>query len=160
MIEVIKKSRLETIAEVREPDNTHGALQIDTDDVIIEAEAENFITLFEKIFTEETEEIDSEDGPAQDILAKIVLKVKEKLEDIEANVPVVRFLRLIAVFFHSFLSKNGKDKSNTVVDASKFMLSQGKNIEVKQPGNVVRQMKIRRQAIFPVNVRQRRYPRN
>ena len=61
LIEVIKKSRLETIAEENEPDNTDGALQRDTDDVVIEAEAEKFITLFKKAFTEETEEIDSEE---------------------------------------------------------------------------------------------------
>ena len=100
LIEVIKKSRLETIADENEPDDTDGALQVDTGNVIIEAEAEKFITLFEKTFTEETEEINSEDGPAQDILAKIVLKIKEKLEDIEGNGPVIRFLTLMAVLFH------------------------------------------------------------
>ena len=119
LIEVIKASRLESIAKEREPDNTHGALQIDTDNVIIEVEAENFITLFEKTFTEETEEIDSGDGPAQDILAKIVLKVKEELEDVEANGLAVRFLRLITVFFHSFFLKNSKDKSNTMAETRK-----------------------------------------
>ena len=119
LIEVIKILRLETIAEENERDNTDGALQIDTDDVNIEAEAEKFITLFEETFTKETEEIYCEDGAAQDILAKIVLKIKEKLEDIEANGPAVRFLRLIAIFFHSVLSKNGKDKSNIAVEARK-----------------------------------------
>ena len=119
LIEVIKILRLQTIAEENERDNTDGALQIDTDDVNIEAEAEKFITLFEETFTKEAEEIYCEDGAAQDILAKIVLKIKEKLEDIEANGPAVRFLRLIAIFFHSVLSKNGKDKSNIAVEARK-----------------------------------------
>ena len=118
LIKVIKKSRLETIAEENEPDNTNGALQRDIEDVFIEAGVKKIITLFEKTFTEEREEIDSEDGPAQYILAKIALKIKEKLEDIEANGPAITFLRLIAVFFHSFLLKNGKDKSNTAAETS------------------------------------------
>ena len=42
----------------------------------------------------------------------------------------------------------------------KFLLSQGKNVEVKHRGNVVRRMRVRRKAIFPASVRERRYPRN
>ena len=42
----------------------------------------------------------------------------------------------------------------------KFLLPQGTNVEVKQRGNVIRQMRVRRKAIFPANVRERRYPRN
>ena len=42
----------------------------------------------------------------------------------------------------------------------KFLLPQGKNVEVKQRGNVVRRMRVCRKAIFPAIVRERRYPRN
>ena len=42
----------------------------------------------------------------------------------------------------------------------KFLLPQGKNVEVKQRGNVVRQMRVRRKAMFSASVRERRYPRN
>ena len=42
----------------------------------------------------------------------------------------------------------------------KFLLPQGKNVEVKQPGNVVRRMRVRRRAIFPGRVRNVRYGRN
>ena len=42
----------------------------------------------------------------------------------------------------------------------KFLLPQGKNVEVKHRGNVVRRMRVRRKAIFPASVRERRYPRN
>ena len=37
----------------------------------------------------------------------------------------------------------------------KFLLPQSKNIEVKQDGNVVRQIRVCRRAIFPANVRER-----
>ena len=37
----------------------------------------------------------------------------------------------------------------------KFLLPQGKNIEVKEDGNVVRQIRVCRRAIFPANVRER-----
>ena len=42
----------------------------------------------------------------------------------------------------------------------KFILLQGKNVEVKHRGKVVRRMRVRRRAIFPASVRERRYPRN
>ena len=35
----------------------------------------------------------------------------------------------------------------------KLLLPQGKNVEVKQRGNVVRRMRVRRRAIFPGRVR-------
>ena len=102
LIERIKKSKLESIPEDQEPDITHGGLVIDTDEVIIEDDADKFTTLFKKTFVEqvgETEITDSEDGAVQDISAKIVLRIKQKLKDIEANGPGVRFLRLTTYFF-------------------------------------------------------------
>ena len=42
----------------------------------------------------------------------------------------------------------------------KFLLPQGINVEVKQRVNVIRQMRVRRKAIYPARVRERRYPRN
>ena len=42
----------------------------------------------------------------------------------------------------------------------KLLLPQGKNVEVKQRGNVVRRMRVRRRAIFPGRVRNVRYGRN
>ena len=42
----------------------------------------------------------------------------------------------------------------------KLLLPQGKNVEVKQPVNVVRRMRVRRRAIFPGRVRNVRYGRN
>ena len=42
----------------------------------------------------------------------------------------------------------------------KFLLPQGKNVEVKYRGNVVRRMRFRRKGIFPASVREKRYPTN
>ena len=42
----------------------------------------------------------------------------------------------------------------------KYLLPQGKNLEVKHRGNVARRMRVRRKAIRPASVRERRYPRN
>ena len=42
----------------------------------------------------------------------------------------------------------------------KLLLPQGKNVEVKQHGNVVRRMRVQRRAIFPGRVRNVRYGRN
>ena len=44
------------------------------------SEAEKFITLFEKIFVEETAETDCEDGLAGNIVTKIVSKIKDKID--------------------------------------------------------------------------------
>ena len=42
----------------------------------------------------------------------------------------------------------------------KMLLPQGKNVEVKQRGNFVRKMRVRRRAIFPERNRNVRYGRN
>ena len=42
----------------------------------------------------------------------------------------------------------------------KLLLPQGKNIEVKQRGNVARRMRVRRCAIFPGRISNVRYGRN
>lgn len=39
----------------------------------------------------------------------------------------------------------------------KVLLPQSRNVEVKQRGQVVRRMRVRRKAIFPAAVRNRRY---
>ena len=42
----------------------------------------------------------------------------------------------------------------------KLLLPQGKNVEVKQRGNIARRMRVRRPAIFPGRVRNVRYVRD
>ena len=39
----------------------------------------------------------------------------------------------------------------------KILLPQGKNVEVRHRGNIVRRMKVRRRAIFPGKIRNVRY---
>ena len=41
----------------------------------------------------------------------------------------------------------------------KFLLPQGKNVEIKHHGNVVRRMRVRRRAIYPAKARNVRYDR-
>ena len=64
--QIIKKRKLESTEEGFK--ETDGALHIDTDDLVIEAKAKKFLTLFEKILVEETAETDCEDSSAGDIV--------------------------------------------------------------------------------------------
>ena len=79
LYQVVKKRKLETIEESEEADQTDGKdIDESLNELIIENEAQKFIELFEKTFSEETEEIDCEDGAIQDIISKVVLKIKIK----------------------------------------------------------------------------------
>ena len=42
----------------------------------------------------------------------------------------------------------------------KFLLPQGRDVELKHRGRVLRRMRVRRKAIFPAAVREGWYPRN
>ena len=86
LYQIVKKRKLETIKESEEADQADGK-EIDEsfNELIIENEAQKFIELFEKTFSEETEEIDCEDGTIQDIISKVVLKIKEKLVSAEKS---------------------------------------------------------------------------
>ena len=79
LYQIVKKRKLETIKESEEADQADGK-EIDEsfNELIIENEAQKFTELFEKTFSEETEEIDCEDGAIQDIISKVVLKIKIK----------------------------------------------------------------------------------
>ena len=118
LYEIVKKRKLETTEESEESDQTDGK-EIDEslNELIIENEAEKFIELFEKTFSEETEEIDCEDGAIQDIISKVVLKIKEKIGSTEKNSTGLKLLRLLFLFVESLTKKdksNGKNKSSTV----------------------------------------------
>ena len=123
LYEIVKKRKLETIEESEESDQTDGK-EIDEslNELIIENEAEKFIELFEKTFSEETEEIDCEDGAIQDIISKVVLKIKEKFGSTEKNSTGLKLLRLLFLFVESLTKKdksNGKNKSSTVAETCK-----------------------------------------
>ena len=73
LYEIVKKRKLSTIEESGETDQEDGrGIEENVDELIIENEAKKFIELFEKTFSEETEEIefDSEDGAVQDLVKK------------------------------------------------------------------------------------------
>ena len=123
LYELVKKIKLETIEESEEPDQTDGK-EIDEslNELIIENEPKKFIELFEKKFSEETEEIDCEDGAIQDIISKVVLKIKEKLGSAEKNSTGLKLLRLLLVFVESLTKKDksdGKNKSSTTAETCK-----------------------------------------
>ena len=127
LYEIVKKRKLLTIQESdKETDQEYGK-KIDeyVDNLIIENEAENFFELFEKTFCEETDEIefDSEDGVVNDLINKIVLRIKEKLiSEKVKNSTGLNLLKLLPDFIEQLLKKeksNGKDKSSSTTETSK-----------------------------------------
>ena len=121
LCQIVKKRKLETIKESEEVDHTDGK-EIDEslNELIIENEAQKFIELFEKTFSEETEEIDCEDGTIQDI-SKVLLKIKEKIESSEISSTGLKLLKLLFIFVESLAKKHksdGKNKSSSAVGTS------------------------------------------
>ena len=122
LYEIVKKRKLETIEESEEADETDGK-EIDESlkKLIIENEAQKFIELFEKTFSEETEEIDCEDRAIQDIISKVLLKIKEKIESSEISSTGLKLLKLLFIFVESLAKKHksdGKNKSSSAVETS------------------------------------------
>ena len=126
LYEIVKKRKLSTIEESGETDQEDGrGIEENVDELIIENEAKKFIELFEKTFSEETEEIefDSEDGAVQDLVNKIVLRIKEKLNNsTNTNGTGIGLLTLLFGFIEQFVRKSksdGKDKSCSTAETSK-----------------------------------------
>ena len=126
LYEIVKKRKLSTIEEGGETDQEDGrGIEENVDELIIENEAEKFIELFEKTFSEETEEIefDSEDGAVQDLVNKIILRIKEKLNNsTNTNSAGIGLLRLLFGFIEQFVRKDksdGKDKSSSTAETCK-----------------------------------------
>ena len=124
--EIVKKRKLSTIQESGETDQEDGrGIEENVDELIIENEAEKFIELFEKTFSQETEEIEfaSEDGAVKDLVNKIVLRIKEKLNNsTNTNGAGIGLLRLLFGFIEQFIRKDksdGKDKSCSMAETSK-----------------------------------------
>ena len=127
LYEIVKKRKLLTIEEGGETDQEDGrGIEENVDELIIENEAEKFIELFEKTFSEETQEIefDFEDGTVQDLVNKIVLRIKEKLNNsTNTNGAGIGLLRLLFDFIEQFVGKDkrdGKDKSSSAVETCKY----------------------------------------
>ena len=127
LYEIEKKRKLSTIEEGGKTDQQDGrGIEENVDELIIENEAEKFIELFEKTFSEETEEIefDSEDGAVQDLVNKIVLRIKEKLNNsTNTNGAGIGLLRLLFGFIEQFVRKDksdGKCKSSSAAETCKY----------------------------------------
>ena len=127
LYEIVKKRKLLTIQESnKEADQEYGK-KIDeyVDNLIIENEAEKFFELFEKTFCEQTNQIefDSEDGVVNDLINRIVLRIKEKLiSEKVKNSTGLNLLKLLLDFIEQLLKKeksNGKDKSSSTTETSK-----------------------------------------
>ena len=123
LYEIVKKRKLLTIQETDEEDGKK--IEEYVDNLIIENEAEKFLQLFEKTFCEETDEteFDSEDGVVNDLINKIVLKIKEKLNSEKVTSGAgLNLLRLLLVFVEQFLTKDkidGVDKTSSAAETSK-----------------------------------------
>ena len=124
LYEIVKKRKLSTIQETDEKDGKK--INEYVDNLIIENEAEKFFELFEKTFCEETNEteFDSEDGVANDLINKIVLKIKEKLNSEKVTSgPGLNLLKSILVFVEQFFRKDksdGADKSSSAAETGKY----------------------------------------
>ena len=126
LYEIVKKRKLSTIKESGETDQEDGrGIEENVDELIIENEAEKFIELIEKTFSEETEEIeiDSEDCAVQDLVNKILLRIKEKLNNsTKTNGAGIGLLSLLFGFIEQFIRKDkgdGKDKSSSTAETCK-----------------------------------------
>ena len=62
----------------------------------------------------------------------------------------VNFFNLRRVAAAREVTNAGRNRINDV--KIKFLLPQGKNVKVKKHGNFVRQMRVRRRAIYPARV--------
>ena len=121
LYQIVKKRKLETIWRVWRSQSDGKKIDEPLNELIIENEAQKFIELFEKTFSEETEEIDCEDGAIQDIISKVELRIKEKIESSEISSTGLKLLKLLFIFVESLAKKHksdGKNKSSSAVETS------------------------------------------
>ena len=117
LYEIVKKRKLETIDKSEEPDQTDGKeINESLNKLVIKNEAEKLIELFEKTFSEETEETDFKDGTVQDIISKVMLKRREKIISTEKNCTGLKLLRFLFVFL------NHSPKKTKVMARTRAML--------------------------------------
>ena len=131
------------------------------------------------------ENIDCEDSVVTDFLTKVAKTIRGHiLPDVQGS-KAAKFLKIIDSFFHQYLTTNKMARTRLggpprhvnnfenrrfaaakeIANARrrdnrfkiKFLLPQGKNIDVKVRGNVVRKMRARRRSIFPGLCRNRQH---
>ena len=91
--QITKKRKIESVEEGSK--KTDGALHIDTDELVIEAEADKFFAIFERIFMKETAKTDVENGPIREILDKITSAIKDKIDAVFTKKRAAKILKLI-----------------------------------------------------------------
>ena len=124
LAKLIKKTKLETIEEVNEPDNVDGA---NVEKFVIESEADKFLVLFKKVFEEKHIEeeniadyLDAEDGAFQDILEKIANKISEDIAIATSENKSIKLLQLLNFFFKSFVTpRHDENRSSSTETAEK-----------------------------------------
>ena len=102
---ITKKRKIEDLEEGSE--KTYEALHIDTDELVIEAEADKFLTIFETIFIKETSKTDVEDCPAREILDKVTSAIKDKIDTAFTKKGAAKILKLIFSIVEIII--NGED---------------------------------------------------
>ena len=107
LYQIIKKRKLET-------DQVNGKkIEEDINELIIQNETEKFIELFDKVFSDEEEQLDSEDGLVQNLFTGIVLRIKEKLAKLGSS-NKSQLLNFIFKFVKDVITNNnGKHKSSS-----------------------------------------------
>ena len=122
LAKLIKKTKLETIEEVNQPDNVDG---VNVENFVVESEANKFLVLFEKVFEEKhikeeniTGYLDAEDGAFQDILEKIANKISKKIAIAASENKPIKLLQLLNFFFQSFVTpRHAENKSSNAENA-------------------------------------------
>lgn len=77
--------------------------------MIINNEMEKFLELFDKVFSEEEENTDNEDGLVLDICTKVAQKVKESLKNADKTKLLNFFLNFIKDIFIKKKDTNGEN---------------------------------------------------
>ena len=116
IVEILKKRYVEINQVDGKSINENEVTPEDINELIINKETEKFLELFEKIFSEENEELegaDSEDGFIIDLCSQIAIRIKEKLTKL-ASTDKTRLLNFIFKFIKDIVANNnGDDKSNS-----------------------------------------------
>ena len=107
LYQIIKKRKVETDQE-----DGKKIEEEDINELIIKNEAEKFMELFDKVFSDEEEQLDSEDGLVQDLFTGIVLRIKEKLAKLGSS-NKSQLLNFIFKFVKDVVTNSGEDKSSS-----------------------------------------------
>ena len=123
LAKLIKKTKLETIEEVDEPDNVNGA---NVENFVIESRADESLVLFEKVFEEKhieeekiTDYLDAQDGTFHNILEKIADKISEKTAIATSKNKSTKLLQLLNFFFKSFVTPPHAENRSSCMGSAK-----------------------------------------